>query len=64
MHLKFGKCAQVFSGLTSLTTRFIGGIGLLLLPNSISQCQDLYYSMKNPDKCGAKNKWIFMIKKL
>nr|WP_254321972.1 RHS repeat-associated core domain-containing protein [Neisseria subflava] len=56
LHLKLGKCAQAFSGLTSLSTRFIGGIGLLLLPNSISQCQDLYYSMKNPDKCGAKNK--------
>ena len=56
LHLKLGKCAQAFSGLTSLSTRFIGGIGLLLLPNSISQCQDLYYSMKNPDKCGVKNK--------
>ena len=56
LSLKLGKCAQAFSGLTSLTTRFSGGIGLLLLPNSISQCQDLYYSMKNPDKCGAKNK--------
>ena len=40
-NLKFGKCAQVFPGLSSLTTRFISGVSLLLLPNSISQCQDL-----------------------
>ena len=55
-NLKFGKCAQVFPGLSSLTTRFISGVSLLLLPNSISQCQDLDFSMKNPDKCGAKKK--------
>ena len=36
-NLKFGKCAQVFPGLSSLTTRFISGVSLLLLPNSISQ---------------------------
>lgn len=40
-NLKFGKCAQVFPGLSSLTTRFISGVSLLLLPNAISQCQDL-----------------------
>jgi len=40
-NLKFGKCVQVFPGLSSLTTRFISGVSLLLLPNSISQCQDL-----------------------
>ena len=40
-NLKFGKCAQVFPGLSSLTTRFISGVSLLFLPNSISQCQDL-----------------------
>ena len=40
-NLKFGKCAQVFPELSSLTTRFISRVSLLLLPNSISQCQDL-----------------------
>jgi len=55
-NLKFGKCAQVFPGLSSLTTRFISGVSLLLLPNSISQCQDLDFSMKNSDKCGAKKR--------
>lgn len=40
-NLKFGKCAQVFPGLSSLTTRFISGVSFLLLPNLISQCQDL-----------------------
>nr|WP_250589961.1 RHS repeat-associated core domain-containing protein [Neisseria subflava] len=55
-NLKFGKCTQVFPGLSSLTTRFISGVSLLLLPNSISQCQDLDFSMKNSDKCGAKKR--------
>ena len=55
-NIKFGKCAQVFPRLSSLTTRFISGVSLLLLPKSISQCQDLDFSMKNPDKCGAKKK--------
>ena len=45
-NLKFGKCAQVFPGLSSLTTRFISGVSLLLLPNSISQCQDLDFPWK------------------
>ena len=49
--LRCGRCAQAAPGLAGLTTKAIGGLGLLLWPNSISPCQDLYYSMNNPNEC-------------
>ena len=42
------------SGGFSLMTRILGGIGLLLVPNSISKCQDLDYSINNENECHKK----------
>ena len=45
------KCV---SGLTKLGTRLLGGLALLLTPNTISPCQDLDYIQRNPEECGVR----------
>ena len=39
--------------ITALLSRVLGFLSLLLMPNSISTCQDLDYMQNNPRECGA-----------
>lgn len=39
--------------ITALLSRVLGFLSLLLMPNSISPCQDLDYMQNNPRECGA-----------